>query len=859
MEGSRSSFERLRSGVRRTSAAIRCTWQVEHLRRRGPLALVIALALWVVHPLWRETPLSYDHSTHLFKAWHFWTEMLQRGRLRGWSHFWGFGFPSDELVPFGEELWVCLFRVLSLGQLSWTRTYALAFAAFVVLKALTAYVFAGRYFGATAAVAGAAFALLDPGAMLEGGWHWETYWGVWPVQLSMCFLLLAFVSLDEVLEHGTARRVARAALWCAAAALSHQLAPLVLLLTTPLLFIDHAFAPRALSGPGMDERPQSRDPSRFVAGLGALAFGGALSAFAIIPFIARSSHAQDLGWLGDSLSVVSHNLLTFRTFENVWTPVHGLALIGGWLAFRKRRPGALFLAGSGALLVFLSSNTLIADLHLERALSTVLKIETDRMLVAAKLFWFALAGHGVAELLRRPVAVLGGAASWRHFIAGFFALAFLGLLVAPGARQFYDTQIRKEFVGESERRYWRDFKAFAEWSRHNLERAPGEVYRIAYHFPLNDHLSTLAPMFNGIPMYKVGSTPTQIFNKLPTSDEPELLEALGVKHVLSAYPLKRPDLELERRFGALHWYRFNRFRPLPFTLIGEGRAELLEFEPERIRIRLSGTSTGARIKLHVANYDRWHAALDEEELPISSAPVFGVEYPLLMELPARDGELVIKYVYRAAEWLGIFLTVASFLAFAGVVWIGSRVDLAAWSSALVRRIWKPAVLGLIGVVVASVVVIVARTRDRRRLLPPDSIFHRLDGPDLELDGQRCSKSRPLTFQCGAEGLRADVVSGFWGIHACMTTSSAGRLRLRARLPLQSFVFGRYDPRPKGSEGGRLRLDVNGSQLGSVATRPPNQRQQFIQFDTRPFAGQTAELELNLSGAALHCFDFRILP
>lgn len=855
-EGWRSTFERARSGFRRASASSKRALLDGRLRRGGPLALVIGMALWVVHPLWRQTPLSYDHSTHLFKAWHFWTEMVPRGRLRGWSHFWAFGFPSDELVPFGEELWVCLFRALSLGQLSWMRTYALAFAAFILLKAVTAYVFTRRYFGTTAGIAGAAIALLDPGSGLEGGWNWHTYFGVWPVQLSMCFLILAFVSLGAVIERGSARRIAWAAFWIAAGTLSHQLAPLVLVLTTPLLLLDHAYAQRLNTGGAVAERPLAGGPGHYVAALGALAFGAALSAFSVVPFVARSHHAQDLGWSSDSLAAVSHNLLTLRTFDNVWAPVHALALLGAWFAFRERRPGALFCVGSGALLVFLSSDTLIADLHLERALSSVLKIETDRMLVAAKLFWFALAGHGLAEALRRPRRALA-TARWQRWLAWSFALACSCALVAPGAREFYDTQIRKDFVGEKERRYWGDFKAFAEWSR-GLAQTPGEFYRIAYHFPLNDHLSTLAPVFNGIPMYKVGSTPTQIFDKFPTSDEPELFEALGVKYVLSAYPLSRPDLDLERRFGELHWYRFNRFRPLPFTLLGEGSAELIEFEPERIRIRLSGISAGTRLKVHLASYDRWHATLDGEAIPITSVPVFGVEYPMLMELPVRDGELVIEYVYRTAEWLGLVLTLVSIAVFVGLARFGSRVATPGWALTLGRRAFRPALLGAGAGIVALVIVIAVRTRDRSRLLPKDSIFHELAGPELELDGQPCSRSEPLVFQCGNDLLRADVVAGFWGLHACMTAPSGERLSLSAELPLESFVLGRYD-RPERSKGGKLRLGVNGSSLGSIKTRPPEQRLQFVQFDTRAFAGRAAKLELDLSGNALHCFDFRIVP
>src|SRR6188768_4072279 len=121
-------------------------------RRAGPGALALAPALWQC-TLLRETPLSYDHAAHLFKAWHFWAEMLGRGRLRGWSHFWAFGFPSDELVPCGGELWVCLFRVVTFGQLTWMRTYALAFAALLVFKALTAFWFTRRYFSDLAALA----------------------------------------------------------------------------------------------------------------------------------------------------------------------------------------------------------------------------------------------------------------------------------------------------------------------------------------------------------------------------------------------------------------------------------------------------------------------------------------------------------------------------------------------------------------------------------------------------------------------------------------------------------------------------------------------------------------------------------
>lgn len=829
------------------------------LRRHGPLLCVLAPTLWVVSPLWHKTPLSYDHATHLFKAWHFWTEMLGRGRLRGWSNFWAFGFPSDELVPFGEELWVCLFRVLSFGQLPWMRTYALAFAALLLFKVLTAFWFTRRYFNDTAAVACALFVLFDPGQMLEGGWTWHTYYGVWPVELATCFVLLTYLRLERVFEERSARSVLWAALYFAASLLSHQLALLMLVVTAPAFFVEHFLRPRKLAAQpaeGGSLAPTAPELPGFALATGALALGLALAAFWVVPFIARSHNAQDLGWLGDSLAQVSQNLVELRTFEYVWYPIHGLALIGAWFALRTRRPGAIFIVGSGALFVFLASDTLVADWHLERALSTVLKIETDRMLLSAKLFWFPLAGYGLSELLRLPIVPASLLPRGRRIFGWCVALPLCVALFLPGAGHFYDTQIKKEFVGEKEIPFYKDLQAVFAWSK-ALPRAPGEFYRIAYHFAFGTHLTTIAPVYDHAPMYKVGYTPTQIFDKFPNTDEPELFAALSVKYVVSPYPLERADLGFERRFGQLWLYHSNTYDPRPFHLNGPGRVELLEFEPERVRLRLSETSQDSRLVLHVANYDRWQATLAGAVVPIASVPVYGVEYPLLMEVPARDGELVFEYVYRGGEWLGLLLSLAALPMFVGFVWLGRHSSLLARMLAALARARRPIGWSTLALLLAIVAVLALRTRDRRRMLPADSLFHQLSGPELTLDGEPCVKTQPLTFRCGDNLLRPEVVSGAWGIHACMSTAVNTDLRIAATLPLGSFIAGRYDPRKEGE--GLIQVSVNGQNLGKVQTRPFRLRAQSLEFDTRGQAGPEADLDISLEGAALNCFDFRILP
>lgn len=122
------------------------------------LAATLALASW-----FHDIAFTHDHAEHCFKAFHFWHEMLGRGRLRGWSHFLAFGYPAGELTPFGPELWVALFRAATLGLLSWTRTYALAFSGVVVFAVSAVYMFTRRFFGGAAAVVATVIWALDPG------------------------------------------------------------------------------------------------------------------------------------------------------------------------------------------------------------------------------------------------------------------------------------------------------------------------------------------------------------------------------------------------------------------------------------------------------------------------------------------------------------------------------------------------------------------------------------------------------------------------------------------------------------------------------------------------------------------------
>jgi hypothetical protein len=816
----------------------------------APLLLALSPALWLALRAAIEIPLSHDHPTHLFKAWHFWTEMLQSGRLHGWSHFWAFGAPFGELVPSGGEAWVALFRALTLAQLPWDRTYAIAFGAMLVLQAFAAFVFARRYFGAATGVLAAWIALLDPGAMLEGGWVWHTEWGVWPVTLAVSFMLLGLERLEQVLRSCRTRDVALAGGWIAAALLTHQLVLLLLVLAVPLLLLDQRL------------RSEPAPLAHAAATAGSLAFGVALASAFLVPFLARTGEAQDLGATGESLAEMGRRLVELEVFQHLWRPLQGLGMIGAWLALRARRPGALYIATCAALLVLLSSDLLINALHLERALPTLAKVENNRMLLGAKLFWFPLAAHALVELARSPASSEPARRRWPLRLAQAALAVIALLLIVPGARQLYTTQIQKPIIGERDLPEWQDLQEFIAWSA-QLRRDSAEPYRIAYLFHRdqqhNDLLATVLPVYNGTPMYKVGYTPAQIYKRLPTTAEDELFRALGVKYYLTSYKERRASLKLVRRFGRFWLYRFRDYQPDPFTLSGGGQAQLLELSPERVRVQLSGTSPESRLRLHVASYPRWRATIAAAPLPIATVPVMGADYPVLMEVPARDGELVFEYVYRWPDWAGLALSLLAVPVFLTLVHVSRVRAFLARVLAGAQRQQRWLCGATLALLLLVFVVLGLRLRTRAHLLPPTSLFHELEGPELSLGDQPCSKRGPLSFRCGPHALRADAVpSEVWGLHLCMSAPlDAGPLKLHVLTKLGSFVAVSYEATRRGA--GIVRVTAGERELGEIQTRPASERQQFLAFDTRALRDQQAPLEITVTGGALRCFDLGITP
>jgi hypothetical protein len=817
------------------------------LRDRLLLGLALVPAALLAPRIVGQIPLSHDHATHVFKAWHFWTELVPSGRLRGWSHFWGFGSPSDELVPCGGELWVGLFRLLTLGQLSWLRTYAVAFAGLMFFVSYSAYRFGRHFFGAAVGVIAAWLTLLDPGQMLEGGWEWHTEWGVWPVTLAACFLELALVRLDRVLSNASVREVATAGTLVALALVTHQVMLVAFAVTVPILCLARRWG---------RERARARN---LLAALGALVLGASLSGFFVLPFFTHSADTLDLGWLHVPLGVALERLLTGETFQNFAVFLHFLGLLGIALGLLGRARGGRFFAVAALGCVLLASDVLVRTLHLERVLPSLVKLEVNRLLLVAKLFWFPLVGYALSEGVRfakRWLEALGlGPRAARLVLVGCCA-APLG---APSVTRPLVRNLQRSVTGVAELPDWAALERLAAWSR-EVRKASSEHYRIAYELWRGNHLPTLMPVLDHTLLYKAGTTPTQIFKNLPRAEhDPELYAALSVKYVVTPEPRPEPWLRFVQRFGDLFVYEFLRYRSDPFTLLGPGHAELVELSPERIVLSLSDTGPNTRLKLHVASYGRWRATQRGAELSIATVPVYGYSYPFLMEVAATNGELVFEYVARPADVVGLLLSLLAVPSLLGVSYIlRERRSLVLRVASELGRRRAPLRWLIAALVLVSLALVVWRTRTRRALLPPDSLFQTLEAKDLRFAGAPCEKLEPLVFQCGPARVEADAISAeIWGVHLCMHAPRNGKLELRTERTLGSFLAGSYDSVTRQSNG-NIRVAVDGQELASFPTVPPYLQQQFVQFDTRARRGNKARVELELEGSAVDCFDFRLL-
>lgn len=633
------------------------TWRGRRIDLEGlgrevvPPALLVVLASALLWPLiLGQMPRSQDHMVHLTRAWIFLTQLVGEGRITGWSSYWFAGYPAGQLYPPGSDLWISTFRLLGLGVPDWTTTYAHAYLAFTAAGGLAIYWLGLRATGSrlAAAVAGLLW-LLDPGAYREGGWSFTVYWGVWSQVLGLVFVALALAALDRLLDRPDPRWAALVALASGFALLGHPMSVPALVVMVPCLLLAQWLC--------------GRWPERGLAiSLGTLALGGALAAWWLVPFMDRGAWTIKVPALWRTMDQAAEGVLAGSPFQHLWPVIGVLGLIGALRGARERRPLVLALSFAVAALLFGSTSTAFEGLRLEDVSASFGRIIYQRFSLPAKVGWFVLAGFGALRVVElsdrlRPPPL----SSWRRIALAAVGGVLLGPFALHGLPKLgekYLSGTGSLLLADSEADT-PDYQRFLEWSRERWEER-ARFYRIAYQQPRNEHFMADAPVYNHTPAYKIGWTPATTFRHRPEADDPEVLRALSVRYVVSRRPLAGGHLRPERRFGRIRVYRLRGERPERYTLLGQGRAEVIQFDEERIRIRVSGAGGDTRLKVHVANYADWRASLDGEPLRITEAPIYDERYPMFMQVEVpRAGVVTFEFV---RPWLRILAQLASFLA-----------------------------------------------------------------------------------------------------------------------------------------------------------------------------------------------------
>ncbi len=640
----------------------------------GPALIVTIVTIYFRKLLSGDFPVSHDHPAHLFNAWLTSDVLIPRGELRGWSDLWFAGYPANDLYGPGGSLWVCLFRWLTFGRLTWGATYGLAMWALLVLVPMSAYVFGRAFVGRTAGLVAGLCLALTKGSWYDLGWFWILEMGVWPFALGAALTLIALSVARGYLLHGGARRLVASSLWIAASLVGHPMSLIVLGLAGPVLV-------------GYVVLERGREATRpILRAAGALVLAVGLCASWLIPFITKSSYSQKLGetWLdlGEVLAPVAQlNLLGTE-----WRLVMGLSVVGLGFAIARRQYGVLMVVVLGATMALLASTTVLYQLRLFDILPPLASIQYPRFLGIIRVLCYVVAGYATHELWRLMwptlLALRHGPRNER--LRGALAIALpVGLMVpflSDVKSYFRENHTVKDesLVTRADVPWWGDFQAAVAYLNERLSDAPWS--RIGAFGNPYDHVFSLLPVLTGRPVYSGGYVPAHTYVYFFDGQrDAATLEAVGVRYVLAMgnFGDGRKDLKLLETFGNLKVYVVEGLRDAePRRVSAMGRCTVTEeaIGDETLVFSVTESDGPCRVRIHRADYPNWTVTYTPDDGAASTLPIERVAlhaaslYPAFMsvEVPG-DGAVVLKFEDTRGDVLGFWLSAVSWLGLVALV------------------------------------------------------------------------------------------------------------------------------------------------------------------------------------------------
>ena len=643
--------------------------------------LVLGVVLGIFYRVFLgETPLGSDHPLHLNQAWVMSDLLLPSGRLTGWIHERGAGYPAGVLYPIGANLLVAVFRLVLPDSVSWLIVYAVGFLVAMAFCHLAMYlsgrIVAGPWAGMVAGLASA----LDHGSYRQSGWTFAVQVGVWPVSLSMAEALLGVVLLNRALLGGgpcsvaaedgagapqdppqsNARLLVLAAILLGLSIFTHPMSVAFLGLALPVVILHAALEAERRSMLGVAVR------GAFFAALGV-----ALSAFWLVPFLAFREWARPLGTGSVTIMRQAQGVVLLNFFGNMWYVTAALALIGGIAVWRRRLPTGRFLTLLFALIALAVNGTTLVHFELDRWFERLSNVQPDRFYLYLRPSSYILAGVGAVWVVRKVGnAISERAGDLRKWGLRVLACVAFGAFLMPiGESLFWDVvSPRGRWTQEPDDYHY--YVKTAEFIRdHARARTAEHRGFVRTTWPIHcpgwmgggNHCFESSPVYTGIgqvhPAYHSAAAFKGLFGLMDKEGSSELLHSLGVRYSVTTRSRRR-GTELFRS-GKLIVYELGNVAEGPFTVSGQAKARLLSFEHERIRIDVKNAGPLDRLTLHIPYFPNWHAYIDGREIPLDTVPIEGITEA--MALPLTNGTLELRYERGGPELLGKIVSIAGLL------------------------------------------------------------------------------------------------------------------------------------------------------------------------------------------------------
>ncbi len=912
--------------VRRTGAgddetAVSPDWTWQRLVREsaGPGLLLFALVL-LYHPLLAgHMPWQADHTVHQWKAWLLSEKLLPSGRLTGWTHQSGTGYPAEVLYPPLGDLWMTTVRYVTLRSLSWEATYAVGFFGVLAFCTGAFYYLGRRLFGPLAGLIAALFVLTDMGGFREGGYIFTVRYGVWPLQLGITLGFVALLKFHDLLRTPGWRHLVRCGLAVGAALLAHPVTLIFFLVALPLYVLLRWLR----SGPKAEPML-----GKAVAGV---ALGLGLAAFWLVPFFGKASgfsaHVTNQ-W--KSIADIADGIIAANLWRNAWSWPLILGGLGGAVALRERRPMASYLFALSALFLVAGSLTTYNELGVANWIASARFVQFQRFVIFVKLISFLLAGYLLQRVLGsiplsaddalpmdaavREAATRGPdgpkPSVWRR--AGMIATVCLlaAPFVLPMTWKLLETRVLPvgQLTNVKEKGpFLRDFRALlGRVCQARKEKGAG-FFRLGYLTAFNDHEMANGATYCDVPEVKLSFIPSETFKyraylspaAVPRSKED--YRALNVRFLMvnGSRPAPSWAKQVARR-GRLALYEVPDYRAERYTVlrrtVGPGGALRYDrvdpatlglktqFADEEIAITAKNVPPDHFLVLHVAHFANWRARRGGADVAIRAYDGLSPKVRGLMMVPLRSGVTIFSFESLWVDHVSRLLTVISLLLLFIIVVARRRPQvaeplvkrLAPW----VKRLRRPARWGALGVVILAALGLAAKGVG---VVPhpsgPRSLTHEISDARVSVRLRNGRVKRCTTFQmgrwiCGKGRRWVGPVAEEWNL--------LNRFGLWAHPPERGTLVISYPRQTLGSaleihygvlqSGGvgapvNLEVFVGDKRVGRVSWPRTRGRPGWVgrplTIDTRAQKGQRATVRFEVSTAHIggrhFAFDARLLP